>query len=371
MDKLSQKQKLTDLLKEEHYTDQEIEYVLDVFDKRSELGFELNDIKFRLPYRQRQGEFKTTIHWGQRKLFLTTLLFLVKYHRLSDLVVYAGAAPGTNINLLSHLFKNLRFDLYDPQKFDDYLSENDKIRIFREYFTDETAAKYSDKNVLFISDIRTGTVDDPDFENQITENNNMQRRWHDIIRPVRGMYKFRLPYQPVEGGKEIDAPINTVYMKGKIWLQPWAPRTSTETRLIVRQKYKLVSYDNKEYEDKMYYFNIIMRQWMSFNSVYKPSLTEKKCHCFDCCFEKYILNYYITQTNIRLTVAELSQTISDFLGNKTLTQIPHGICDDNPIDKFNYLRNTYRETIIRERTQRTMIRKKIYDPRATKILTSP
>jgi hypothetical protein len=70
-------------------------------------------------------------HWGQRKLLLSEIQFLTKYYDLFDnnkkkYVLYVGAAHGIHIPVLSKLFPELNFILYDPSKF--RIKENDKIK---------------------------------------------------------------------------------------------------------------------------------------------------------------------------------------------------------------------------------------------------
>jgi hypothetical protein len=129
----------------------------------------------RLKYKRRTGEYKVQLHWGQRKLLLSEIEFLTLYtlskskpSKKSEksneskkwIVVYAGAADGRHDIYLSTLFHNCEFHLYDPATFDknlvEYATTHNNIKIFNEYFTDEIAASYKDKeNILFICDIRT------------------------------------------------------------------------------------------------------------------------------------------------------------------------------------------------------------------------
>lgn len=44
----------------------------------------------RMAYARRQGEVKTVEHWGQRKLLMSEIEFLVKFCHLAKKVVYAG-----------------------------------------------------------------------------------------------------------------------------------------------------------------------------------------------------------------------------------------------------------------------------------------
>src|SRR5579872_5210738 len=118
----------------------------------------------RIMYRRRRVEEKLAIHWGQRKLLLSEIEFFTLYWdpKLipNPICVYAGAAPGTHIDMLSKMFPAFRFELYDPNPFDmKVLGNNDKITIFtgkNGYFTDEMAQKYVGRNdIFFVSDIRT------------------------------------------------------------------------------------------------------------------------------------------------------------------------------------------------------------------------
>jgi hypothetical protein len=133
-----------------------------------------------LPYRRRSGETKSVCHWGQRKLLLSEVEFLNEYlpSNIIALVIYAGAAPGHHIPLLSDMFPNLRFILVDPSPFE--IDETDKIKIRKQFFnldlahklredwyagslfnrSDEPTPKtipcdWSSVDLFFISDVRT------------------------------------------------------------------------------------------------------------------------------------------------------------------------------------------------------------------------
>ena len=73
--------------------------------------FTLNTNDPEKEYYRRLDEAKTTIHWGQRKLFLTELQFLTHFWDPNQvpepIVIYAGAAPGRHFPLLSKLFPQL------------------------------------------------------------------------------------------------------------------------------------------------------------------------------------------------------------------------------------------------------------------------
>ena len=87
-------------------------------------------------YRQRQGESKTMIHWGQRKLLLSEIEFLTKFSVPGATVLYAGAAPGTHTLYLIELFPELKFVLVDPAPFSNKLKEGPQCLLRQEFFTD-------------------------------------------------------------------------------------------------------------------------------------------------------------------------------------------------------------------------------------------
>jgi len=348
------------LLRKDGYTDEEIQVIKKCIKKTYDFSILYNDHTKKLPYRQRVEQFKMPIHNGQRKLFLSSLLFLVKYSKLSDLVVYAGASPGTNIIILAKLYPKMKFHLYDPRPFDDRLKSMKNVELFQSYFTNEIAKSYKNKQILLWSDIRTGTVEDDDFEDQIVENNMMQKKWHDLSRPVMGMYKFRLPYA-------VDETAGMDYMDGDIWLQLWAPTTSTETRLIVPTNYDEVFYINQEYEHRLYYFNTIDRQWKSYPSS-DTKLMDVQCCCFDCTGEKYILSLYLStiKKNTPDNIKTLSDCISSYLN--TIKHLHHGYIDKPIWKKYETTIQIFKRAVLKEKERKIKMRKMHYDKNATKLI---
>lgn len=354
------------ILTEDNYTNDEISIIKKCLEKKpQEHKFSLlyNDHVDELPYRQRLGQFKIPIHNGQRKLLLSSLLFLTQYSYLSTLVVYAGASPGTNIIILAKLYGNIRFHLYDPRPFDKRLIGLKNVKLYQSYFTDEIAKKYSKKNCMLWSDIRTGTVEDEDFEDQVIENNNMQKRWHDLVKPVMGMYKFRLPYVISDKSSE-----GFYYMKGDIWLQMWAPTTSTETRLIVKRDYEMIQYNNESYEKRMYYFNTIDRQWKTYHKNSKFDLMDVPCNCYDCTGEKEILLSYLLLVgkHSKENLLKLSNCITSYLGS--VKHLHHGYIDLPIWDKYVLTLKLFKEKVLKERENKIKIRKIHYDSNATKLI---
>lgn len=202
-------------------------------------------------------------HWGQRKLGMALIQFLTFYWdpetNPNPIVVYAGAAPGTNISIVSELFPRIQWELYDPNDFD--IKANDKIHIHQEYFTDDIAKKWANRNdILFISDIRRSiyTEDSVQIKSELTiwEDMQSQARWYGIMKPIKAQLKFRLPFVSPELSKVFKKYIP--YLDGDVFKGIWAPHHSTETRLVPKG-YNYVYWDIKKYESQMFYFNTHVR----------------------------------------------------------------------------------------------------------------
>ena len=171
-----------------------------------------------LAYRRRTGEDRLSVHWGQRKLILAVVQFFIYFwDTISQIetpkVVYAGAAPGTNINLLVKMFPNFEWHLYDPRAVWK-IKPSERVNIYTQYFTDETAEEWANRDdVLFLSDIRIVTDEFTQMlgsdmmysqeeysritrgqEERIMSDMRMQEQWYRIIKPVLASLKFRLPY---------------------------------------------------------------------------------------------------------------------------------------------------------------------------------
>src|SRR5579872_1380700 len=123
----------------------------------------LTDMSPQLPYHRRKDEVKKAVHWGQRKLLLSEIEFLTlfwdPFKVPKPVIVYAGAASGGHIPLLSMMFPAAELHLYDPSPF--VISETPKIKIYRQLFLDDDARKWANrKDVFLISDIRSADLQD-------------------------------------------------------------------------------------------------------------------------------------------------------------------------------------------------------------------
>ena len=367
-------------------------------------------------YQSRKGQIKTACHWGQRKLLLSEVQFLLAAKKAKNAVtvLYAGSAPGIHIPWIAQKFKSLvkRWILVDPANYDSCCHEHPSLEVRNKYFTDrycwsirrelvkskglalltevaagnfataeedrervqtgqvpnltmDEMATSHDKDstpslnkiidfeqedtspVLFISDIRTGEhtgeSGGPEFEAEVKRNMDDQMRWCHILRPYLSMLKCRFPYMTVEfkGVTHHYPHRSTEYLDGNVQLQIWAPQTSTETRLIVSKNAPLIEWDNKQYEDQMYYHNTVVRQKNHYNHGI-PKNTGLD-HRWDARAEIEVLRDYVTwnspeplsQEECNTEVALLAKEISGTLG-KTFEQ------QHNALDK-KFLANAQRK----------------------------
>ena len=111
-------------------------------------------------YYPNSKETRNNIHDGQRKLCLVLLQFLTEFvHVENAVVIYVGAASGSNIIFNAELFPNIMWYLYDSNPFDERLYSMKNVTIYKRYFTDEDAEQWRnvqerDENIYFVSDIR-------------------------------------------------------------------------------------------------------------------------------------------------------------------------------------------------------------------------
>lgn len=232
----------------------------------------------RLKYEDLAHKLTTVIHWGQRKLLLSEIEFLTKYAQPNDVLIYAGAAPGDHIILLNQFFPFIYYVLIDPRDFSKGLKGKDNIRLLNTYLDKKISAdikkQFAGRRLLLISDIRR---DEPTQEN-IQEDMSLQRYFYKIMDPDYSMFKFRLRY---DTGK-------TTYMKGLVYIQPWARVSSSEGRLVIEKNAEEIEYDNQKYEENFVYFSRIMRCQYFKHNYQVPDMD----HCYDCYTEFYILGEY-------------------------------------------------------------------------------
>ena len=313
-------------------------------------------------YHRRNTEIKTVIHWGQRKLYLSEVeFFALHWNQVTNpnpLCVYAGAAPGTHITLLSEMFPSFTFHLYDPHPIE--IKETDKIKIFSGYFTDDIAKQYANRNdVFFISDIRSvdykenqkkalakrgitkfdtngnpvGSVNvikeatkeaDLQTEKEVWQDMLTQQNWILIMNPVEALIKFRLPYSLDGKDRKVQ------YLKGIVYWQAWSPSTTSETRLKPTRNaagaYEIADWSILEYEQWCFYQNSSVRENNKYKNIFTntddPIDPPELLNDYDSTAEAMILKLYFEKmgvtnpTSIFTNVKKLSKLITWTLNHR-------------------------------------------------------
>lgn len=244
-----------------------------------------------LPYKNSVGKVtikgevvsvKNSVHLGQLKLLISEVIALSMLKTIKN-IIYVGAAPGTHIKVLAFLFREIQFILFDPADFDLGLTAYQNVTVNQRIFTDDDVDKFRDwPDTLFISDIRTGSVNvdntdadfDENFEKCVEDDMIMQMNWK-IRLNLPALLKFRLPY--VERGAS-DKMFE--YLDGEIIVPPFGRPTSSETRLLVTKNVMKI-YSCKAYEDSCYTHNF-KRMFARYNFDPTPYKFERLCNCHDC-----------------------------------------------------------------------------------------
>ena len=256
------------------------------------LIYKYSDLPYLVDYENTYPKPKSIVHWGQLKMLLTTLFFLMKKINLTDEevhIIYAGSAPGDSLLLLCKMFPNTKWYLIDPRRHNKLLykkmENNDQIcEIIEGYFTDEIAKKYSIQfkdrkyKLLFMSDIREGTDDD-----KVLDDQTLNANWHKIIQPDYSYLKFRCGFE---------SDVNYNYYEGKIYLQFYARQSSTETRILFEKELTPCVYNIREFEGKLFYFNRVIRPAFHKSLIKNNDLFD---HCYDCTYFGYVIKNYLTK----------------------------------------------------------------------------
>lgn len=119
------------------------ELLLKNIDKKNNVMITLDDIKYTMPYTDKNQPIIRGNHIGQRKLLLSEVQFLTQVNSGIKYCIYAGSAPGHKTHFLSKLFPDTKFILIDPNKFnlvivnDKTLSVNKTLFTSNKYHRDE------------------------------------------------------------------------------------------------------------------------------------------------------------------------------------------------------------------------------------------
>ena len=286
------------------------------------------------------------MHNGQLKLLISEIEFLVSAHkqRLAEypdtdvdapfFCVYVGAFVGTHLYSLMAMFPNVRWLLVDPsfgkesanRMKETWLAK--RVTVYGKEFTSddvelincwrrlpvatatgpiqrvcktewkglieklnllELGTWNQDRDLLFISDIRSYAVDEAYIEKEMDD----QAFWFNRLEASTGLLKFRLPYitkewlynRPADDRKRL-------YISGDIHMPVYGASSTTECRLLVKKNNHSIYYDPVLHEKKFAGFNQHERAWLyrykgdlykSFDRVAIKAVTNKFFEFLETC----------------------------------------------------------------------------------------
>ncbi|KAG5466379.1 hypothetical protein LSCM4_01529 [Leishmania orientalis] len=193
-------------------------------------------------------------------------------------------------------------------------------------------ARERNKPLLFISDIRSGSVALPNFEDHVAENMRAQECWTNILHGEYSMLKFRLPYTSKAtryGGQGVVHETRLIredgtvpYLRGDILLPIWTRPTSTEGRLVVPQGAFQKNYNVPHVEDQFFFFNSRVREQVHFNHLIAHD--DELDHHYDAAAEVNCLLAYLRfmrpemkaakSGELRKEVLRVAHSITEHLG---------------------------------------------------------
>lgn len=178
----------------------------------------------------------------------------------------------------------------------------------------------------------------------ILVNGIWQHTWVDILQPTACMLKFRTPFMnpadvqtmsqfirhPMYSSsiakykERFKIDVIDEYKKGRYWFMPndhiniqaFPGPSSTETRLIatVGNYNRLVQYNPKEYEDRLFYYNLMREVCYvpkyESNFGFIPGFDG----CLDCCLAIEILTRYTTKYNVQRQPFHLLRDVLQMIG---------------------------------------------------------
>lgn len=225
------------------------------------------------------------------------------------------------------------------------LNDNCRVFVIQDYMNLELCKKIKEKigniELNFVSDLRTNIVDDYPTDLDIIWNDSIQAACINILKPNYSMLKYHPPYfnpdddsvnKYVKNPQSIpmykilsenfrylndEMKIDTIkeyqnkkykYLKGvDIYLQAWSPRSSTETRLIIKDIPPSIEYKHNEWDNKFTFLKNL-RMYGYFNYFYdivknyeSKNVINDYDASFDSMLEIYIILNYIYKTKMNYT----------------------------------------------------------------------
>jgi hypothetical protein len=280
------------------------------------------------------------IHRIRKKGFKSSFIYLcvseqnnskevIRIYSLEIRKVFSGLRINPSIKHISQTNLNI---IIKTDIFWNFVNNTDyNIYIMETFFTKELANIFAGKNIYFMSDIRSDFLHNKDklsysSEADVVVNLTQQALWVKIMKPVYSLLKFRCPFifekfevkqlpafviSDLKEAEEKKLPIINLYnegkffyFEGKLLLQPWTGKSSTETRLFLKGVPKLIKYDIFNYEGRLNYYNKIVRVFQPHENNY-VNIIDSSDYTNDSALENYIwtmFNKKVKKRSISLLV---------------------------------------------------------------------
>jgi hypothetical protein len=272
---------------------------------------------------------KDNLHWGQRKLLMSEILYLLMYTTPTEKynVIYVGAADGLHINVLVQLFPNVTFYLFDYRQSMSMwnIKESKTVHVYNMYLINDIKYACAGIPYMMISELITLLKAHEAHETHETHNlfiSDLRTANPDIDKHVEHERKVLSDtYLQFEMAQAMNCPCmikwrclfvndKTPYLKHpstKILMQCYERNKSSETRLICDDPAgaSLAYANDTVFEQIMFYHNIKTR-FTSYRDIVATytgtALLAHPQHKFDVHFDNYIecliLIEYIRKYNI-------------------------------------------------------------------------
>ena len=246
--------------------------------------------------------FDITLEWVERGYHLIEKEFLIEYDQ--ETVIYIGKI-GAAFNILLDLYPDITFVVF----------AEDSVVPLRQNVVNEhdiellNFSKY--QNMLLISHL-----------NDLTETERLVNK----LSPQKALIRFK-PTKDI------------LYYEGELITLPFSAKTNEMSYLITAAENK-VNYNYNDYLNRIYYHNLVIRQWHQFDHVikntkqnkHKPNRDDQAIdRCYDCKREVEIHTQFLkahdSDFNVQMIKDEidnLTATISTFK-HPSLYKPPHSV----------------------------------------------
>lgn len=280
-----------------------------------------------LPHRDISDVFDITLNWPERGYHLIEKEFLISYG--DERVVYVGPLRA-DFNILLDLYPEMEFIV---------AASNAPLR----------------EHVINVGDI--DLLDHSQYEGAllISHERDIQKNL-DLITKL----KPQVALVPFELKSDLK------YYRGELVTVPFQPKGSHLTYLRTDAK-EMVDYKYQDYLDRIFYHNLIIRQWHQFdhaiinkkdNKTAPNRQDEAVDKCYDCSREVHIheefLKKYNKNFNTQMIRDEINNLSTFLSGIRSLYKPPHGVLPNYEIAirRLNLRNLKYKEVPQRPRGRR-------------------